>query len=152
MSAMAPASWTIRWGSVAGGAPESATPPSPRRVTRRPVLPISAVSVARTADLLRCPLVVAVPAARALAPGNTITHHRAYHRRIRTTRRANVKQEARRAGYADELRAAVLRRFGAERAEALAKAIEDTAGWMAEVAAFPVDQEEPPAFYLEREP
>jgi len=63
-----------------------------------------------------------------------------------------VNQEARRAGYADELRAAVLRRFGAERAEALAKAIEDTAGWMAEVAVFPLDQEEPPAFYLEREP
>src|SRR5262249_2307169 len=36
-------------GSVAGGAPESATPPSPSRVTRRPVLPISTVSVARTA-------------------------------------------------------------------------------------------------------
>ena len=62
-----------------------------------------------------------------------------------------MDQEARRAGYAEELRSAVLRRFGAERAEALAKAIEDTAGWMAEVAAFPVDQDEPPAFYLERE-
>ena len=63
-----------------------------------------------------------------------------------------MDHEARRAGYADELRAAAVRRFGAERAEALAKAIEDTAGWMAEVAAFPVDQDEPPAFYLEREP
>src|SRR5262245_57648911 len=47
MSATASSSAERRWGSVAGGAPESATPPRPRRVTRRPVLPIWAVSVAR---------------------------------------------------------------------------------------------------------
>jgi hypothetical protein len=63
-----------------------------------------------------------------------------------------MDQEARRAEYAEGLRAAVRQRFGAERAEALARAIEDTAGSMAEVAAFPVDQDEPPAFYAEREP
>ena len=54
--------------------------------------------------------------------------------------------------YAEGLRAAVSRRFGAERAAALAQAIDDMAGWMADVATFPVDQEEPPAFYAEREP
>jgi hypothetical protein len=60
--------------------------------------------------------------------------------------------ETRHAEYAEGLRAAVRQRFGAERVEALAKAIDDTAGFMAEVAAFPVDQDEPPAFYAEREP
>jgi hypothetical protein len=66
-------------------------------------------------------------------------------------RRRNVDREERRAQYAEELRAAAERRFGHERARALAQAIEDTAGWMADVATFPVDREEPPAFYAERE-
>src|SRR5438094_9388620 len=47
------------------------------------------------------------------------------------------------------LKAEAERRFGATRAEALKQAIEDTGRWMAEVAAFPVDHEEPPAFYVE---
>jgi len=51
--------------------------------------------------------------------------------------------------YAGGLRAAAERRFGAARAEALQKTIEDVAGWMAEVATFPVDADEPPAFYAE---
>ena len=62
-----------------------------------------------------------------------------------------MDREARRAEYAEGLRAATLRRFGAERAGALGQAIEDMAGWMADVATFPVDREEPPAFYAERE-
>jgi hypothetical protein len=63
-----------------------------------------------------------------------------------------MDREARRAEYAEGLRAETARRFGAERAAALAQAIEDMAGWMADVATFPVDPEEPPAFYLERAP
>lgn len=47
MSATPSSSGVGRCGSVAGGAPESATPPSPSRETRTPVRPISAVSVAR---------------------------------------------------------------------------------------------------------
>ena len=47
------------------------------------------------------------------------------------------------------LKAEAERRFGAARAEALKQAIEDTARWMAEVAAFPVDRDEQPAFYVE---
>jgi hypothetical protein len=64
----------------------------------------------------------------------------------------HMDRVARRAEYAEGLRLEALRRFGAERADALARAIEDLAGWMAEVAAFPVDPEEPPAFYAEPEP
>src|SRR2546426_935004 len=51
--------------------------------------------------------------------------------------------------YLTGLKAEAERRFGPTRAEALKQAIEDTARWMAEVAAFPVDHEEPPAFYVE---
>jgi len=54
-----------------------------------------------------------------------------------------------RAAYALELKATAERRFGALRAEALAKTIDDVAGWMAEVATFPVDADEAPAFYAE---
>jgi Asp-tRNA(Asn)/Glu-tRNA(Gln) amidotransferase C subunit len=63
-----------------------------------------------------------------------------------------MDREAQRAEYAAELRAAAERRFGAARAEALAKTIEDIAGWMAEVSAFPVAADEPPAFYAEPAP
>ena len=48
MSATPSSSGVGRCGSVEGGAPESATPPSPSRETRTPVRPISAVSVAST--------------------------------------------------------------------------------------------------------
>ena len=57
--------------------------------------------------------------------------------------------EAQRVELIASLRAAAERRFGAARAEALQKTIEDVAGWMAEVATFPVDADEPPAFYAE---
>ena len=57
--------------------------------------------------------------------------------------------EGRRSDIIAGLTAEATRRFGAARAAALAQAIEDTAGWMGEVAAFPLDPEEPPAFYAE---
>ena len=53
---------------------------------------------------------------------------------------------------ASSLRAAAERRFGAGRAEADAKMIDEIAGRMAEVAAFPVAADEPPAFYVEPAP
>ncbi len=60
-----------------------------------------------------------------------------------------MDREQRRADYAKGLRAEATRRFGAARAEALDKTIEDVAGWMADVATFPVDPDEHPAFYAE---
>jgi hypothetical protein len=60
--------------------------------------------------------------------------------------------EQERAVYVAALRAAAEKRFGAARAEALAHTIDDVAGWMAEVAAFPVAADEPPAFYAEPAP
>jgi hypothetical protein len=51
--------------------------------------------------------------------------------------------------YASGLEAEAERRFGSARAEALRRHIADAAGWMADVATFPVDPEEPPAFYAE---
>ena len=63
-----------------------------------------------------------------------------------------MDRDRQRAEYAAALRAAAERRFGAARAEALLQTIEDVAGWMAEVATFPVDAEEPPAFYAEPAP
>ncbi len=60
-----------------------------------------------------------------------------------------MDRDRQRAEYAAALRAAAERRFGAARAEALRQTIEDVAGWMAEVATFPVDADEPPAFYAE---
>jgi hypothetical protein len=51
--------------------------------------------------------------------------------------------------YATGLRAEAERRFGSARAEALRQTIEDTAGWMADVATFPVAGDEQPAFYAE---
>src|SRR5437762_13755923 len=47
MRVMASTSAVARSGSVAGGAPDKATPPSPRRETVNPLVPISALSVAR---------------------------------------------------------------------------------------------------------
>jgi len=63
-----------------------------------------------------------------------------------------MEREERRAGYAAGLRAEAERRFGAARAEALTEAIDNVAGWMADVATFPVDGDEPPAFYAEPAP
>jgi len=60
-----------------------------------------------------------------------------------------MDRDRQRAEYAAALRAAAERRFGAARAEALRQTIEDVSGWMAEVATFPVDADEPPAFYAE---
>ena len=61
-----------------------------------------------------------------------------------------MDREGRRAEYAAGLRAEAERRFGAARALALKQTIDDVAGWMADVATFPVDPDEPPAFYAER--
>ncbi|HEY3186610.1 MAG TPA: hypothetical protein VGJ70_04000 [Solirubrobacteraceae bacterium] len=57
-----------------------------------------------------------------------------------------------RAGYVVALTAEATRRFGAARAEALARTIADVALWMTDVATFPVDADEPPAFYAEPAP
>ena len=54
--------------------------------------------------------------------------------------------------YAASLRTAAERRFGTARAEADAQMIDEIAGRMAEVAAFPVAADEPPAFYAEPAP
>ena len=63
-----------------------------------------------------------------------------------------MDRDALRAQYAAGLRAEAERRFGAARAEALKENIDNVAGWMAEVATFPVDADEPPAFYAELTP
>ena len=63
-----------------------------------------------------------------------------------------MNRETRRAEYAEGLRAEAARRFGGARAEALRQTIEDVAGWMAEVATFPVDADAAPAFYAEPTP
>jgi len=63
-----------------------------------------------------------------------------------------MDREGQRAEYAAQLRADAERRFGAARAAALAQTIEDVAGWMTEVATFPVGADEPPAFYAEPAP
>ena len=57
--------------------------------------------------------------------------------------------ETRRAEDVVELTAAAERRFGPSRAAALQPTIEDVARWMAEVAMFPLDADEAPAFYAE---
>lgn len=54
-----------------------------------------------------------------------------------------------RAQYVAGLTAEAERRFGPARAETLRQSIADVARWMAEVAAFPVDPDEAPAFYAE---
>jgi hypothetical protein len=63
-----------------------------------------------------------------------------------------VDHEGQRAEYVAWLRAAAERRFGDARARELSQTIEDVAGWMLEVATFPVATEEAPAFYAEPEP
>jgi len=63
-----------------------------------------------------------------------------------------MDREGQRAAYAAWLRAAAEQRFGAARAQELARNIEDVAGWMTEVASFPVGDDEQPAFYGEAAP
>jgi hypothetical protein len=63
-----------------------------------------------------------------------------------------MDREGQRDEYAAALRAAAERRFGAARAQELAQTIEDVAGWMTDVATFPVAPDEPPAFYAEADP
>ena len=63
-----------------------------------------------------------------------------------------MDRDALRAQYAAGLRAEAERRFGAARAEALKENIDNVAGWMADVATFPLAAEEPPAFYAEPAP
>lgn len=57
--------------------------------------------------------------------------------------------ETLRKGFVTGLRAEAERRFGAARAGAITQTIEDTARWMAEIATFPVDVDDAPAFYAE---
>jgi hypothetical protein len=63
-----------------------------------------------------------------------------------------MNRDALRADYAARLHADAVRRFGAARADALRPLLEDAAGWMAEVMTYPVDPDEPPAFYAEPAP
>jgi hypothetical protein len=63
-----------------------------------------------------------------------------------------MDQDSVRAECAAGLRAEATRRFGAARAAALGETIENVAGWMVEVATFPLDPEAPPAFYAEPAP
>ena len=60
--------------------------------------------------------------------------------------------EGLRAEYSAWLRVAAERRFGAARAQELARTIEDVVGWMTDVATFPVGEDEQPAFYGEPAP
>ncbi len=60
-----------------------------------------------------------------------------------------MDRDKRRAEYATGLKAEAERRFGADRAKVLGPMIDDTAGLMAEVVAFPVDADDAPAFYAE---
>jgi hypothetical protein len=60
-----------------------------------------------------------------------------------------MDREGQRAAYAAQLKAAAEQRFGAARAQELARTIEDVAGWLTELAAFPLDADEQPAFYGE---
>lgn len=52
-----------------------------------------------------------------------------------------VDRESRRAAVAQSLSAEAVRRFGADRAEALRSSIDETAGHLADIALFPIDQE-----------
>lgn len=61
-----------------------------------------------------------------------------------------MDRETRRAAFAQSLQAEAIRRFGADRALALRSSLDDTAGQLADVALFPIDREEGPAFYLDR--
>ena len=57
------------------------------------------------------------------------------------------ERDTRYAALLESLRAEAVRKFGAARAEALAPMLEVTAGQLADVALFPLDREEGPAFY-----
>ncbi len=52
---------------------------------------------------------------------------------------------------AEGLRAEAVRRFGPERADAIRPILEQTALELAQIAAFPLDREEEPAFFLHRD-
>ena len=60
-------------------------------------------------------------------------------------------RETLRRAFTENLTAEAVRRFGADRAEALRSSIDETAGQLADVALFPIDQEEGPAFYMDRD-
>lgn len=59
-------------------------------------------------------------------------------------------RETRRAAVAQSLLAEAVRRFGADRAEALRPSLEETAGHLADLALFPIDPEEGPAYSMDR--
>ncbi|MGH7277036.1 MAG: hypothetical protein ACREIY_08425 [Candidatus Rokuibacteriota bacterium] len=56
-------------------------------------------------------------------------------------------RESRRLKLLEALRADAVRKFGTARAEALTPALELAAGHLADVAVFPLDREEGPAYY-----
>lgn len=57
------------------------------------------------------------------------------------------ERDTRYAGLLETLQTEAVRKFGPARAEALAPMLEATASHLAEVALFPLDREEGPAFY-----
>ncbi len=61
-----------------------------------------------------------------------------------------MDREARRKALAESLIAEAIRRYGAERAEALRANIDETAGQLADVAVFPLDRDEGPSFNTDR--
>jgi hypothetical protein len=58
-------------------------------------------------------------------------------------------RESRRVAFAQSLMAEAVRRFGADRAETLRSNIDEAAGQLADIALFPIDREEGPAFYMD---
>jgi len=57
-----------------------------------------------------------------------------------------MDREARRKAFAESLMTEAVRRYGAERAEALRANIDESAGQLADVAVFPLDRDEVPSF------
>ena len=63
-----------------------------------------------------------------------------------------MDREGLRIEYAAYLRTAAEQRFGAARAQELARAIDDVAGWLTVGATFPVGSDDQPAFFGEPAP
>ena len=59
-------------------------------------------------------------------------------------------REARRTALAESLMAEAVKRFGADRAEALRANIDETASQLADVALFPLDRDAGPSFNTDR--
>ena len=63
---------------------------------------------------------------------------------------ATTDRETRRRALAESLMTEAVRRFGAERAEAIRANIEETSGQLADVAVFTLDRDEVPSFNTDR--